>query len=172
MANDDMPRSRSPRSSGLRGTSLKRTDEPQRSEIQRVKAPRRANATDRQRTTQRRGRMKPGAVSPASPAQRAKIKDQPCVCCGKRATTPMHLWPRGQGGCDDPLCVLPACWECHRLYDLGELELLRHIVENFKAEIAHAQTHTDPISLLERLTGCDVELHPRRRAATPPDARK
>jgi hypothetical protein len=60
----------------------------------------------------------------------------------------MHLWPRGRGGCDDALCVLPACWECHRLFDEGKLDLLAGIVREHKAEIAHAQLHTNPVSLL------------------------
>ena len=46
--------------------------------------------------------------------------------------------------------------------------MLADLVRRHKAEIAHAQLHTDPISLLERLTGCEVVLHarhtPTRRA--------
>ena len=104
------------------------------------------------------------SISQASPAQRAKIKGKLCVHCGEPATTPMHLWPRGLGGCDDPLCVLPACWDCHRLYDDGKLALFERLVERHIAEIAHALLHTGPISLLERLTASEVVLIPRASA--------
>lgn len=119
----------------------------------------------------RKTKPKRRAISPASPAQRAKIKDQPCVVCGARATTPMHLWPRGKGGCDDPLCVLPACWACHRDYDTMKLDLLPHIVKRHLAEIAHAHLHAPPVAVLERLTASTVVLHsriPRPSAASAP----
>jgi hypothetical protein len=118
----------------------------------------RTAAIKRGEPIKRKTKPKRRAISPASPAQRAKTKDQLCVVCGARASTPMHLWPRGKGGCDDPLCVLPACWDCHHLYDAKKLDLLRHIVKHHRAEIAHAQLHTDPVSLLARLTASEVVL--------------
>jgi hypothetical protein len=112
----------------------------------------------------RRTPLKRAPFSPASPAQRAKIKGQRCVHCGRPATDPMHLWPRGKGGCDDPQCVVPGCRSCHRLFDAGALDVLADLVRDFKPEIAHAQLHTDPVSLLARLTGCEVVLvKPERR---------
>ena len=136
-----------------RSTPLQRTSPPAR------KTPlARGVEFARSQPLKRKSEPKRQAISPASPAQGAKIKGEPCVVCGAPATTPMHLWPRGQGGCDDPLCVLPACWRCHRGYDTGELELLPHIVKHHRAEIAHAQLHTDPISLLTRLAASEVVL--------------
>ena len=132
---------------------LQRSSPPER----RTPLERSANLVRKQRLA-RKAKPKRRTISPASPNQKAKIKGQPCVVCGKPATTPMHLWSRGKGGCDDPLCVLPACWHCHRAYDTGKLELLPHIVKHHRAEIAHAQLHTDPVSLLERLTASEVVL--------------
>jgi hypothetical protein len=111
----------------------------------------------------RRTPLKRVPFSPASPAQRAKVKGEPCIHCRRRATDPMHLCPRGRGGCDDPLCVVPGCRRCHRLFDKGQLDLLPDLVRKFRAEIAHAQMHMDPISLLERLTGCEVVLRKPNR---------
>jgi hypothetical protein len=115
----------------------------------------------REQSLARRTARKRRPISPASPAQKAKIAGARCVHCGAPATDPMHLWPRDLGGCDDPSCVLPGCRACHRAFDEGALDLLADLVRHHKAEIAHAQLHTDPISLLERLTGCEVVLHAR-----------
>jgi hypothetical protein len=98
-------------------------------------------------------------------AQREKVRGLPCVGCGKgaseyRAIDPAHLWPKGMGGCDDPLCVIPLCRDigggCHRLFDLGELDLLpKLIARKYFPELAHATTAHElgPLSLLERTTG-------------------
>jgi hypothetical protein len=115
----------------------------------------------RQRPLARRTAPKRRAISPASPAQRAKVKGQRCVHCTRPACDPMHLCPRGQGGCDDPLCVVPGCRRCHRLFDEGKLDLLGDLVRRFKPELAHALLHMTPIALVERLTGCTVVLHKR-----------
>ncbi len=120
-------------------------------------------ALTREKPLVRRTPLKRAPFSPASPAQRAKVEDQRCVQCNKPATDPMHLWPRGRGGCDDPLCVVPGCRSCHRLFDAGKLNLLPDLVRHFKPELAHALLHSDPISLLERLAACEVVL----RARTP-----
>jgi hypothetical protein len=144
----------SPRSAPLgRSGSLQRTGPPTRTTPLNRTAP-----IERGEPLKRKTKPKRRAISPASPAQRAKIKDQLCVVCSAPGTTPMHLWPRGKGGCDDPLCVLPACLDCHRLYDAIKLDLLPHIVEHHLAEIAHAQLHTDPVSLLARLSASEVVL--------------
>jgi len=164
-----------PHSAALRrGSPMQRTSElkrttglERRASLQRTGGPQRTAAPARTKPARR------AAISPASPAQREKIKGRPCVVCGAPATTPMHLWPRGRGGCDDALCVLPACWLCHRAYDTKELELLRHIVKRYRAEIAHAQLHTDPVSLLARLAASEVLLRtliPRSSAASTPAA--
>lgn len=119
---------------------------------------RRAPLPRRRYALARRTALKRRPISPASPAQRAKVKGELCVHCKHLACDPMHLCPRGRGGCDDPLCVVPGCRHCHRRFDAGKLDLLPDLVGRFKAEIAHAQLHMDPISLLERLTGCTVVL--------------
>jgi hypothetical protein len=159
----------------MRAAELKRTGEPKRTgglartvELERQTPLQRTGKPQRRTPLTRKVTPKRSPISPASPAQRAKIKDKLCIVCGKPASTPMHLWPRGQGGCDDPLCVLPACWECHRAYDQQQIELLGHIVKHYRAEIAHAHLHANPIELLERLTASTAVLHsriPRSRLA-------
>jgi hypothetical protein len=173
-----VPEKPTPRRAGPHSTPLARGGPMQRtSELTRTSGLERRTPLERsggpQRTVPpaRTQRPKRAAISPASPAQRAKIKGKSCVVCGAPATTPMHLWPRGKGGCDDPLCVLPACWACHRDYDTMKLDLLPHIVRRHLAEIAHAHLHAPPVAVLERLTASTVVLHsriPRPSAASAP----
>jgi hypothetical protein len=151
-----------------RSASLKRSGALQRTTpleraggLQRSTPLNRSAGMQRSSALARKTAPKRHAISPASPAQREKIKDKQCVVCGAAVTTPMHLWPRGKGGCDDPLCVLPACWACHRAYDTNKLDLLPHIVKHHLAEIAHAHLHAPPVAVLERLTASKVILRSR-----------
>jgi hypothetical protein len=113
--------------------------------------------------------MKRGKGFAVAPKQREKVKGLPCVGCGAEANEwtilvdPAHLWPRGKGGCDDPLCVVPLCRlpdgnGCHRLFDEGRLDLLPRLIDGgYFPEIAHAiEAHQlSPLTLLERLTGSE-----------------
>ena len=109
----------------------------------------------------------------ASPAQRAKVKGLACVGCGKEAggawaIDPMHVWPRGKGGCDDPACVLPGCRNvytgegCHRAFDNGELDLLPRLAgsEAWALEQAHpiAKHGVGLVELVKRLGGNQTEV--------------
>jgi hypothetical protein len=110
-------------------------------------------------------------ISPASDAQRLAVDGMVCLGCGKaassgRAIDPAHIWPRGRGGCDDSLCVVPLCRTftggCHRLFDEGELDLLAIIVrteawEQWRAHAQHALEHCTPNELVERLTGARTQ---------------
>ncbi len=122
---------------------------------------RRAPKARRRGSTLRRGK---GFA--ASPAQREKVRGLPCIFCGREeseylANDPMHIWPRGKGGCDHELCVVPGCREangegCHRLFDEGKLDILPALIDRgYQAEMAHpiAEHGVSPTLLLERLTG-------------------
>lgn len=106
----------------------------------------------------RNGTPKPArrAISPASSEQRAKIK-RACIVTGDTTgCDPAHLWPRGMGGCDDPLCVVPLRRDVHEAYDRHQVDLLPHLLAHgMHAEIAHAVEHArgDLVAVLERLTG-------------------
>lgn len=111
----------------------------------------------------RNSTLKQGAGFAASPAQRAKVKGRVSIVSGDRdedagghpRCDPAHVWPRGLGGCDDALCVVPLTRAEHDAFDAGELELLPHLVAHrCFAEIAHAVEHArgDLIAVLERLT--------------------
>jgi hypothetical protein len=95
-------------------------------------------------------------ISPASPEQRAKVRDAACVVTGldrySATIDPMHLVDRSLGGCDDPLCVVPGSRGVHRAYDDGQLDLLPYLAERFPEELAHAVTHLGLIGALERIT--------------------
>lgn len=96
-------------------------------------------------------------ISPASKAQRAKVRDAACVVCGRDRSEARidaaHLWPRGRGGGDCPLCVVPLCAEHHGSFDDGALSLLEHLEPRYRAEVAHAVEHGGLIAVLQRLTG-------------------
>lgn len=111
------------------------------------------------------GDGKRASISPASDAQREKAREQPCIVTEAMAVhgatvDPAHLWPRGRGGCDDPLCVVPLRRDLHRQFDDGEFDLLPHLRPHynpraFLPELLHALDHADGdlLGLLHRLTG-------------------
>lgn len=112
-----------------------------RSELRRTEAPERKRAPRRRR-----------AISPASPAQREKVRLNPfCVNCGREladwlAIDPGHLCPRGMGGCDSPLCTVGLCRTfdgsgCHRNFDDGKLDLLPVLEPRYREEVAHCVLH-------------------------------
>jgi hypothetical protein len=93
-------------------------------------------------------------ISPASSAQRAKVRDACCIVTGRdrhdgATIDPMHLCPRSHGGCDDPLCVVPGEREwVHRRFDDGKFDLLPHLrpsgaERQWLPEIQHALDHYD-----------------------------
>jgi hypothetical protein len=118
----------------------------------------------------KRSTLKQGKGFSASPAQRKAVRNKPCVYCaqcqgidigdggGVFVVDPAHLWPRGMGGCDDALCVIPLCRAHHRLFDEGKLDILAKLIDGgYYPEMAHAiQAHElSPLTLLERLTGTE-----------------
>ena len=109
----------------------------------------------------------------ASQAQRDKVRGLVCVGCGREAgggwaIDPMHVWPRGKGGCDSPDCVLPGCRHeatgdgCHRAFDQGELSLLERLAESeaWAVEQAHPilKHGVGLVELVRRLSGNGYEF--------------
>lgn len=105
-------------------------------------------------------------ISPASPEQRFKARHAVSIVSGHAPCDPAHLWPRGMGGCDDELCVVPLTRMEHMAFDAGALDLLPWLLAHkLVPEIQHALGHAngDMIALLHRLTG--DRYVPERRAA-------
>jgi hypothetical protein len=103
--------------------------------------------------------LKRGRGFAVAPAQREKVRDLPCIVTGQDRNEavihPMHLWDRGRGGCDDPLCVVPGRADIHRLYDEYKIDLLPALINGgYFPEMAHViEAHdVSPTQLLERLT--------------------
>ncbi len=95
-------------------------------------------------------------VSAASPEQRRKVADAVSIVSAERGCDPAHVWPRGRGGCDHQLCVVPLTRTEHDLFDVGGLDLLPHLLAHgLVAELQHALGHADGnlIALLQRVTG-------------------
>jgi hypothetical protein len=108
------------------------------------------------------------SFTPASKAQREKVRDARCLVTGQdrfEATIDFaHLWPRSKGGCDDPLCGVPLVRMVHRDFDDGKFDLLPYLRPSgdhrrFLPELQHMVEHADGdlVAVLERLTGHRVE---------------
>lgn len=94
--------------------------------------------------------------TPASVAQRAKVKGRGSIVSAERPCDPAHLWPRSRGGCDHPDCVVALTRAEHRAFDDGQLDLLPYLIaQGAWLEMAHmiGAHRADPISMLQRLTG-------------------
>lgn len=93
-------------------------------------------------------------VSPASPAQRSKVKLLSCLVCAGDHVHPAHLIDRSlcPTGADDPRAVVPLCPGCHRDYDEGALSILEHLEPRYRLELAFAVERFGLISTLERVT--------------------
>ncbi len=110
-------------------------------------------------------------ISPASPAQRRKVMENPiCVVCGadryEARVDPMHLVSRALGGCDDPRCVVAGCASCHRAYDDGVLDITPYLVSRYVEEVQHALAHTNGslTRILRHLSGRVWEPREERAA--------
>lgn len=108
----------------------------------------------------KRTALKPGRGFAASPAQREKVRSEPCIVTGFTVEDgaiidPAHLCARAQGGCDDPLCIVPLVRHIHRPFDDGEFDLLPYLVKHRVPELQHALGHYEGniLGLLQRLTG-------------------
>lgn len=109
------------------------------------------------RTALKRSTAKPRsrAISPASSAQRAKVTAEgKCRRCGLPESVigldPAHVTDRSIGGCDDALCVVPACRICHDGYDERRTDWLPILS---RAEQAHAVSHLGIARAYQRTTG-------------------
>jgi hypothetical protein len=117
--------------------------------------------TDSPFTTKKRS-----GFTPASTAQRAKVRDRGSIVSGEGPCDPCHLTSRQHGGCDHEDCVIPLTREEHRAFDDRRLDVLPFLIAHgLWVELAHAVLvhHYDPVSLAERCTG--ERYVPERRAA-------
>jgi hypothetical protein len=106
----------------------------------------------------RRAPLERRALAPASAAQRAAVRDTPCIVCGARTTIdPAHLVPRTMGGCEHPLCVVALCRTHHRAYDRGRLDLVPYLEPRYRAHVAHAVSHLGLVGALRRLSGARTD---------------
>jgi hypothetical protein len=90
--------------------------------------------------------------TPASPAQRAKVRFAACVVCASSPVDPAHLIDRSMGAGDEPVAVIPLCRLCHRAYDDGRLSVLEHLEPTYRDELAHAVHLVGLIAALQRIT--------------------
>jgi hypothetical protein len=111
----------------------------------------------KRRTSLQAGCVPPrrGAVSPATPTQRAKVRDRACIVCDAHPCDPAHLIDRSlaPSAGDDSRAVVPLCRRCHREYDDGQLDLLPHLEPRWREEIAFAVEAVGLLSALRRITG-------------------
>ena len=108
----------------------------------------------------RRKSIRRGQGLSASPVQRAKVRDLPCINCGRDrfeiTITAMHVYPRRFAACSCAEGVVSGCVECHPIYEEKGLDLLPLLVAHgFRKELVHAVLiHDAPIfHVLEIVTG-------------------
>lgn len=116
--------------------------------------------------------LKRGKGMAASPEQRKKVRNLPCVVCGQSSgfdigdgggsfvVDPAHLLSRASGGCEHADCVVPLCRADHRAFDHHELDLLPALVDRgYFKEMAHMiEVHElSPFAVVERLTNERLE---------------
>ena len=137
----------------MKRSELKRTTELRRSTPltarEAVREGRRDASLARRSTLKRSG-----AISPASPAQREKVKLMACAVCEGEPCDPAHLISRGllTEGQDDPRAVIPLCRGHHDAYDHGSLSLLEHLEPHYRVELAFAVERFGLVSTLRRVT--------------------
>lgn len=90
--------------------------------------------------------------TPASPAQKAKVKEEGCRLTGEfgEHVHPAHVIDRALGGCDDALCVIGLRADHHRLYDENKLDILGLLNPE---EEAHAVMHVGILQAARQITG-------------------
>lgn len=96
--------------------------------------------------------MKRTGFTPASREQREKAETEgQCRVTGARLVRPdaAHVISRAQGGCDDPLCVVPMSRAAHRRYDDGGIDILPFLTLE---EQAHAASHVGLLRAYEITT--------------------
>lgn len=111
-----------------------------------------------ERPARRGSTLKRSTAPETSPAQREKVSGGPCAGCGREGhIDPAHVWPRSQGGCMHPDCVIPLCRICHRAFDQGELDLLSRFADSeaWAVEQAHPilKHGVGLVELVRRLSG-------------------
>jgi hypothetical protein len=118
-----------------------------------AKSLQRGSTFAKQRTDlRRREAPRRRSISPASNAQRAKVRDRACIVCARGPCHPAHLIDRALGGNDDPRAVVPLCPSCHRLYDDGTLSLLEHLEPRWREELAYAVELVGMLAALQQIT--------------------
>jgi hypothetical protein len=127
-----------------------------RSELKRKTPMKRGSAT-LARVELRRSAPKPRskAISPATPEQRAKVRERACVVCSNGPCDPAHLVDRSlaPSAGDDRRAVVPLCRRCHDLYDAHKLDLSPHLEPHYREEIAWAVEAVGLFPALKRITG-------------------
>jgi hypothetical protein len=115
--------------------------------------------------TKTRKALKQGRGFQASRAQQAKVRDLPCLYCGRDgqvvAIDPAHVFPRRLVSCECADGVVPLCRLHHEQYDRGELDLLPLLITNdLRVEMVHhILVHAaSMIRVLEHMTGSKVEF--------------
>ena len=133
----------------MRRTELKRSDKPLKRVAVLMGSRARANGIKPVRR----------AVSPATPAQREKVRGVRCIACHgsiehDAPSRPAHLIPRSMttSGQDDELAVVPLGPVCHRLYDTGQLDLLPYLEPAWRGELAFAVARVGLVATYRRVT--------------------
>lgn len=100
-------------------------------------------------------KLRTHAISTATPAQRAKVKETGCIITGEvGSVTPAHVIPRSltPAGQNDVRAVVGLRADLHRLYDTGELDLLPWLERSGRVELSFAVLRVGLMATLRRTT--------------------
>lgn len=125
-------------------------------------APMRRVSEKREGEVRRRGStLKQGRGMAASKVQQAKVRNLPCIHCGRDRHEGVeiqaaHVYPRRFATCECAEGVVPLCAEAHPLYEEKKLDLLPLLLTNeYRLELVHAIVEHDapPMHVFEVVTG-------------------
>jgi 5-methylcytosine-specific restriction endonuclease McrA len=108
-----------------------------------------------------------GSISPATPAQRARVKDRACIVCAAHPCDPAHLIDRSlaPSAGDDVRMVVPLCRPCHHDYDEGDRDLSPYLEPYWRDAIACAVEAIGLFRALKRITKSTSVVVPSEEAA-------
>jgi hypothetical protein len=92
-------------------------------------------------------------------AQKERVRDLACLVCGEHAGEchPAHVVPRNglpREVADDVRAVVPLCFEHHRFYDDGLIDLAPYLEPRWRDSVEWAAGAVGLFVALRRITGC------------------
>jgi hypothetical protein len=107
------------------------------------------------------------AISPATPAQRERVREKACIVCATHPCDPVHLIDRSLAPSmgDVTRMVIPLCRLCHLDYDDGDLDLSPYLEPYWRDAEASAVEAVGLFRALKRITKSTWIIVPTEEAS-------